>query len=291
MTTLRTLAQRLTQYDEQEARSIVRLLLSDCFGISFTDICCGALDKLTAEQSATLDSAMKRLEQGEPVQYVTGKAEFYGRTYHVADGVLIPRPETETLIDAVVHDNAAKQRHAPRILDIGTGSGCIAITLAKEIPMADVAAWDISTQALTIARGNAELLGASVAFREQDMLDWRNTPEAKTGCYDIIVSNPPYICQREAEEMEAHVLEHEPHTALFVPNEEPLLFYKSITEFASNALRENGVLAFEINPLYAKEMVALLEEHRFINIQIHKDIYEKERVVTACADSALSGRM
>ncbi len=251
------LAKRLSQYEEQEARSIVRLLLFDVFGLTLTDICGGALDTLSTEQQGLLETKMRRLEAGEPVQYVTGKALFAGRTFSVGPGVLIPRPETEELCQMV-------ERHGRRdakILDVGTGSGCIAITLALEMPQASVTAWDISNEALTIARENAKRLDARVDFRLQDALSPPH-PAAES-VWDVIVSNPPYICVNEQKDMEPHVLDHEPHEALFVPEDKPLLFYEAITRYASHALRSGGLLAFEINPLYAAEMIKMMRQYGF----------------------------
>ena len=256
----------------------MRLLLSDCLNLSFNDICSGTLDRLSPSETERLEQLMHRLENGEPVQYVTGKANFYGREFNVAPGVLIPRPETETLIDAVLQ--YFKQNDAmphPAILDIGTGSGCIAITLARELPEADVKAWDISNEALAMAQANAKNLDANVAFQHQDAL----TPPADTLLYNIIVSNPPYICQQEAKSMEGNVLDHEPHLALFVPDNDPLLFYRAITLYAEKALRSNGLIAFEINPLYSKQIQELLSTHSFHNVNITNDEYGKERILTA----------
>ena len=275
---LTTLANRLKQYDRQEARSIVRLLLNDCLNLTFTDICSGALDRLSQAEGECLEQLMHRLENGEPVQYVIGKANFYGRRFNVAPGVLIPRPETETLIDAVLQYCKQKDVTHPTILDIGTGSGCIAITLAKELPGADVTAWDISNDALTIAQTNAKNLDANVAFQHQDALN----PPADTILYDAIVSNPPYICQQEAKSMEGNVLDHEPHLALFVPDDDPLLFYRAITLYAEKALRSNGVIAFEINPLYSSLTQELLARHSFHDVKIINDEYGKERILTIC---------
>ena len=255
----------------------MRLLLNDCLNLTFTDICGGALDRLSPEEEENLKQLMHRLENGEPVQYVTGKADFYGRRFNVAPGVLIPRPETETLIDAVLQYCKQKDVTHPTILDIGTGSGCIAITLAKELPGADVTAWDISSDALTIAQTNAKNLDANVTLQHQDALN----PPADTILYDAIVSNPPYICQQEAESMEGNVLDHEPHLALFVPDDNPLLFYRAITLYAEKALRSNGLIAFEINPIYSKQTQELLSTHSFHDVNITNDEYGKERILTA----------
>ena len=249
--TLTDLAKRLTSYyDIQEARGIVRLLLSDLYGMSLTDICVGALGRLTEEQTQQIEDAMLRLEKGEPVQYVTGRAHFCDRTFLVSPSVLIPRPETELLCQLIAdNDQAVTGNGEIRVLDMGTGSGCIAITLALSMQNASVEAWDVSAEALNMAKSNAESLGASVSFEQKDILglDENNVER----CYDIIVSNPPYICNKEAAQMEHNVLDFEPHLALFVPDEDPLLFYSAIARFARQALKVGGVLYFEINPLYA----------------------------------------
>lgn len=249
------LAKRLPQYDEQEARSIVRLLLFDVFGMTLTDICGGALDSLSIEEESRLEQLMRQLEEGAPVQYVTGKALFADRTFNVRPGVLIPRPETEELCRMVERNSPGQAT----ILDIGTGSGCIAITLALNIPQASVTAWDISREALSIAEENAHRLGATVDFQLQDAL----SPPEDDEKWDVIVSNPPYICINEQKDMEPHVLNHEPHQALFVPDDNPLLFYEAITRYAAHALRPQGLLAFEINPLYATETITMMNSYGF----------------------------
>ena len=295
MNSLNSLAKRLTQYEEQESRSIVRLLLFDVFNLTLTDICCGALDAFSQEQTERLERLMQRLEAGEPLQYVTGKSDFAGRSFHVEPGVLIPRPETEELCGIVVsamvsqtlgqgdakgQEGEAGQTNGEEpltILDIGTGSGCIAVTLALTLPHSNVTAWDVSPTALNIALGNAERLGASVDFRLQDAL---HSP-ADEGCWDVIVSNPPYICHKEKAAMEPHVLDHEPHLALFVPDEEPLLFYQAIAQYACKALRPQGLLAFEINPEYAEMTAEMLRGLNYDNITIHDDQFGKQRFITA----------
>lgn len=261
---------QLTQYDEHEARSIVRLMLSDVYGLTFTDICAGALDRLDDAQRRQLDGMMRRLRAGEPVQYVTGKALFCGRTFHVRGGCLIPRPETEELCRWIVSEAAP----AAHILDIGTGSGCIAVTLKSEIPRTAVTAWDLSARALGIARENAALHHADITFRQQDAL----SPPDDRGTFDVIVSNPPYICRREAQEMEGNVLEYEPHEALFVPDSDPLLFYRSIARYSARALRRDGMLYFEINPEYARDIRELLLSCGFTNVAVRQDEYGKERM-------------
>ena len=278
--TLTDLAKRLTSYyDIQEARGIVRLLLSDLYGMSLTDICVGALDRLTEEQTQQIEDAMLRLEKGEPVQYVTGKAHFCDRTFLVSPSVLIPRPETELLCQLIAEDQAAMGNDVIKVLDMGTGSGCIAITLALSMQNASVEAWDVSAEALNMAKSNAESLGASVSFEQKDILglDENNVER----CYDIIVSNPPYICNKEAAQMEHNVLDFEPHLALFVPDEAPLLFYSAIARFARLALKVGGALYFEINPLYADALCSMLSSLGFANVTIHVDQFGKQRFISA----------
>lgn len=258
---------------EGEAKAIARALLDDLFGLSLTDIVCGAVERLCGAEEERLLEAVRRLRDGEPVQYVTGSAPFMGRAFHVESGVLIPRPETERLCQMAVE--AAKETDRPAILDIGTGSGCIAATIALELPGAKVEAWDISPKALLIAGGNARRLGATVTFRRQDAL---HAP-AGDSLFDVIVSNPPYICRREAAEMERNVLEHEPPEALFVPDGDPLLFYRAIARYAARALRPGGQLLFEINPLYARQTEEMLAREGFRGIATERDIFGKERNV------------
>lgn len=258
-------------YPDSEAKAVVRLLLEEMFNLSLTDIVCGAVDNLSDSSVLKLEEALVRLENGEPIQYVLGSTMFCGRLFRVAPGVLIPRPETEQLCKLVV-DNI-KNVSCPQILDIGTGSGCIATTLALDIPMAKLTAWDISAEALSIAHSNAEKLGANVEFILQDALD-----ALSDNCrWHAIVSNPPYICNKEKAEMKKNVLDNEPHLALFVPDNDPLLFYRHISEYAANALKENGMLFFEINEQYGEATSAMLHDLGFINIMVIKDIFGKDR--------------
>jgi len=273
------LANRIThKYDIHEARSIVRLMLSDCFGFNLTDIYTGALQNMSKEQNTLLEQYMQRLEKGEPVQYVTEKAVFCNRTFHIAPGALIPRPETEILCEIIT------EKHMPKedsyILDIGTGSGCIAITLALNIPHSIVTAWDISTEALSIARDNADKMNAKIKIKQKDILEEAKKYNIKEE-FDIIVSNPPYICNKEAADMESNVLDHEPHLALFVPDNDPLLFYRNIALYASHSLKSNGQLYLEINPIYANDMCNMLDSFNFRNISLHSDQFGKQRFVCA----------
>ena len=249
-----------------------RILLEDVFGLTLTDVCGGALEKMSPSDKQKYDILKARLQKGEPVQYVTGKAPFCGRFFHVEPGVLIPRPETEELVDVVISTMSVGSRPL-NILDIGTGSGCIAISLALQEDT-NVTAWDISEKALSIARKNAEILKATVSFECQDIL---KVLYPQDSFWDIIISNPPYICKKEAALMETNVLDHEPHEALFVPDEEPLLFYEAIGKYAIEGLKTNGLLAFEINPLYANQLYDTLSHQGFHDISIVNDSFGKQR--------------
>ena len=268
-------------YGADEAKAIVRWVLDARFGMSFTEILCGKVSKLSADDQTELEKIMLRLEKGEPVQYILGTTDFCGRPFHVSPAVLIPRPETAELSHTIIfsHQTAGKYE----ILDIGTGSGCIAITLALEMPEAKVTAWDISDDALAIAQENAKVLGADVTFERMDILDISLTSHLSplTSQFDLIVSNPPYICNKEKDAMEKNVLEHEPHLALFVPNEDPLRFYRAIAKFATTALKPDGMLYFEINPLYADALVELLSEIPYRDIQLRHDQFGKRRFLKA----------
>ena len=284
---------RLTHiYDAGEAKAIVRWVLDVRFGLSWTDILCGKVTELSAHDQTELEKIMQRLEKGEPVQYVIGVADFFGRQFHVELGVLIPRPETEELCRWILasdkHGLTRTVREIPHqsdanILDIGTGSGCIAITLALELPDAQVTAWDISDDALRIASENAKQLGADVVFVKQDVLNISLTSHLSplTSHYDLIVSNPPYICEKEKSAMEYNVLEHEPHLALFVPDDDPLLFYRAIAQYAAETLKAQGSLFFEVNPLYADDLAQMLRKMSYHDILIRQDQFGKPRFLKA----------
>lgn len=258
-------------YDTGEAKAIVRFVLDVQFGLSMTDIYCGKITQLSPNDQVELEKNMQRLENAEPVQYVLGVADFGGRQFHVAPGVLIPRPETAELCQLISKDGGH------RILDIGTGSGCIAITLALDIKDAEVTAWDISDEALAIASNNADSLEADIHFEHRNALALE--PESEK--WDVIVSNPPYICRSEAAEMDDNVLKYEPDTALFVPDEDPLLFYRHIINYAASALTHGGRLYFEINPLYADSIVSKLFELNFCDPTKIADQYGKTRFIKA----------
>ena len=277
---------RLTPlYDAGEAKAIVRLVLDECYGLSWADVLGGKVSELSANDQTELEKIMLRLEKGEPVQYIIGVADFCGRQFHVEPGVLIPRPETEELCRMVIEEREISQKgQSPlcEILDIGTGSGCIAITLALELPDAKVTAWDISDDALRIASANAKALGASVTFQHPDALDSSlSTLYSSLPKWDLIVSNPPYICRKEADGMDKNVLGYEPHEALFVPDDDPLLFYRAIARYATLALKPNGYLFFEINPLYADDLTQLLGKMLCYNAEILNDQFGKPRFLKA----------
>ena len=281
------------RYGDKEAKAITRYLLEVGYGLSMTDILCGATEQLPPDE---MGENLRRLLKGEPVQYVVGKAEFGGRIFKVTPDVLIPRPETYELCQWIEEIEERGERREERlrvgelssgmreypILDIGTGSGCIAITLALDIPNAQVEAWDISEGALSIARQNVKDLHAHVDFKQVNVLS--SLPKQGGPEWVFIISNPPYICKKEAASMEQHVLNHEPHQALFVPDEDPLVFYKAIGQYACHALANHGYLFFEINPLYATEITKMLDEMGFFEIETRKDQFGKVRFVRARKD-------
>ena len=264
------------------------------YGLTMTDIIGGAVETL---DESRLNEQLRRLQADEPVQYVLGRTFFCGHEFRVRPGVLIPRPETEELVgvacDRVARygersgrSNGEGSGRAVRILDIGTGSGCIAISLALAIPYAQVEAWDISDEALAIARENASRLSAKVTFKKNDILKenvapstWRGLGEAvgEASGEAVIISNPPYICEKERKDMEQRVLDHEPSLALFVPDDDPLLFYRAIAEYATRALTPKGLLLFEINPLYKDAMEEMLLSLHFHDIVFHEDQFGKIR--------------
>lgn len=281
--TYRDLYTRLeTLYDTREAQAIVRTILEIRFEMSYTDIVCGKVNELSADKEKELEEIMRRLENGEPLQYILGEAEFAGRTFHVEPGVLIPRPETAELCRLIVDDIKAIHKDTEPIVitDVGTGSGCIAITLSLELLNSKVRAYDISTKALEIAKKNAELLGADVDFEIQDAL--RLEPKSVDDKFmHIIVSNPPYIAEKEKEEMCKNVLDYEPSLALFVSDEDPLIFYRSIAEYGVKNLKDGDRIYYEINPIYAQEMVELMESLGYRDIKIANDLYGKQRILRA----------
>ena len=269
-------------YGDSEAKAIARMVYDMHFGLSLSDICIGKDTQLSANCQAELKGIADRLLEQEPVQYVLGQTDFCGRIFRVNKHVLIPRPETEELCHWIVSQGDTSLMDATNILDIGTGSGCIAITLAAEMQKAKVTAWDISENALEVARENAERLNVSVAFEQVDVLHITSTCYQQTANgFDVIVSNPPYVIDKERARMEANVLNYEPHTALFVPDDDPLLFYRTIATYGQKALRQGGWLYFEINPLYAQEITEMLDSLSYHDIETRKDEYGKLRMTRA----------
>ena len=280
-------------YDAGEAQAIVRTVLDVEYGMTLTDIICGKVNELSSDEERNLEEIITRLQNGEPVQYVLGEADFAGRTFHVEPGVLIPRPETAELCQWIEEEVSSLDAEDPKqLLDICTGSGCIAITLGLTIPNSEVTGWDISEDALRIAQGNVEMLKArNVRIEYQDALMLPKAAEAAeiseaaesslSKSWNIIVSNPPYICEKEKVDMEKNVLEHEPSIALFVPDEDPLKFYRAIAEYASSALKSEGALYFEINPIYEKETREMLQDLGFKDIKTKEDAYGKKRMMKA----------
>lgn len=256
-------------YDAGEARAIVRLVLEEHFHLSLADILCGKVNELSRDDINELNEIMKRLETGEPVQYVLGEASFLGHTFEVNSAVLIPRPETEELCRWIMSDQAEKTQGspAPRVLDIGTGSGCIAVSLALGIPDSRVSAWDISVPALSVARRNAARLHAGVAFSCCDAL----RAPADIAVWNVVVSNPPYVTESEKKEMARNVLSYEPSSALFVPDDDPLRFYRAIARYAATALVSGGFLYFEINSACGPQTCSMLSDAGFADVVLRND--------------------
>ncbi len=256
--------------DEGEKRSMAYLLLEDVFGLTKTDI---IVDKSVNIDEALLFRCIDRINNNEPIQQVIGFTFFRGRKFNVNPSVLIPRIETEELIEHI----KSLKISSPSVLDIGTGSGCIAISLDLEIPEAEVWALDISEAALAIAKENQKSLNSKVSFIQADFLkDFSFAHDL-----DVVVSNPPYIRNFEKEEMEPNVLDHEPHLALFVPDENPLVFYEALASFGKKNLKNNGYVLAEINSYLGKETLALFEQYDYKEVEIIKDIFDKDRFVKA----------
>ena len=265
--------------EEREARALAFVVLEDAFGLSRTDIYLGKDTAFSENDTIRLEKILRRLEQGEPVQYVIGTAQFCDLTFRVTPDTLIPRPETEELVGWVA---SLLPSEAPcSVLDVGTGTGCIAISLAKQFPRAQVTAWDISEEALAVAQQNAETNGVTVDFCQKDVLEVVNESAASAPSSDAlyIVSNPPYICERERAEMEAHVLDYEPASALFVPDADPLLFYRALARLGQQ-LKATAVLV-EINQAYGQETVRMFQSSGYSNVELRRDIYGKDRMIKA----------
>jgi release factor glutamine methyltransferase len=282
--TLQEAKQRLqsaldTIYEKREAANITDWVLESLTGLGKSARLVKASEPLPAEQVDRLNSYIPDLLRHRPVQYVLGEAWFHGLRFQVNENVLIPRPETEELVNWIIEEHRNDQ--SIRILDIGTGSGCIPISLKKALPQATVYSCDISKGALEVAAANATALQAEVHFIQQDILDaalWHRLPEV-----DIIVSNPPYIPENNKSSMHANVLEHEPHLALFVSNNDPLSFYRAMAELSEKKLSEGGTVYAEIHEDLGAATLALFREKRFGRVTLRKDMQEKDRMIKAAA--------
>ena len=269
----------LEVYPEGEARALVRYVLEVRYNISIPDIYMGKDRHFSEEERAELDFIVERLLHQEPVQYILGQADFHGLTFHVAPGVLIPRPETEELVDWVLEE-LGRLKNAT-VLDVGTGSGCIAVSLAKTCPGAKVSALDVSPAALEIAHANAQAIGVEVNMLCGDILHPDGNDVLSKSSWDIIVSNPPYICDSEAMEMSKNVLGFEPHEALFVPDDNPLLFYRRIAELGHKLLGKGGKVYCEINQALGWQTSNLLAIMGYHSVELRRDLSGNDRMIKA----------
>ena len=265
-------------YGSEEANAMIMILLEHYFGIDRVKIAMNPELRLSESELLTLHFAVKELLKSKPIQYIIGETEFCGMRFEVNENVLIPRPETEEMATMITRDSRLSRESKISILDIGTGSGCIAISLAKLLKNSVVTAVDVSEKALKVAKKNAESNGVNVNFIKDDILNPQN-PELIDNQFDIIVSNPPYVCESEKNEMRANVLDYEPSTALFVSDNDPLIFYRKILEFAQKTLKPDGEVWFEINEKLGTEMKNLCIEKGFNNVEILKDFMGKDRFV------------
>ena len=286
MEILREIRKKMTSagIDEREARAIALLLMEKVAGLDSAAALLAEADKPLVGKDGSdvkerLSECAAKVASGIPVQHVLGEADFMGRTFSVDGNVLIPRPETAELVDWALQLYRKRWGgESRRIVDIGTGSGCIALSIAAEEPAAEVEAWDVSRAALDVARRNAIALGVEVKMRQVDILKDGMEYDA-CGPFSMIVSNPPYICQSEAADMEAQVLDHEPHLALFVSDRDPLLFYREIATKGLKLLAPDGILLFEINRRFGKETVELLRSLGYKNVELRQDMYGNDRMV------------
>lgn len=261
------------RFPDNELKSMIRIIFDDVMHYQQVDIIIHDDDQLPDFFQSRLEDIIDRLKHDEPIQYILGEARFHGRSFNVTKATLIPRPETEQLVDLIIDENKASDL---RVLDIGTGTGCIAISLARDLKFPSISAIDISGEALKVAADNATRLKAKVNFEQCDILTATPKPDA----FDIIVSNPPYVCDNERSAMSRNVLDYEPATALFVPDDDPLKFYKAIARYAATALSDGGRLYLEINRQFG-EMTANLLNDDFIDVRILKDFCDNTRFVTA----------
>jgi release factor glutamine methyltransferase len=264
-------------YDAGEAESFFYLILEEKHQMKRIDLALQPESSFTEAQIVDWNAILKQLQQEIPIQYILGSTSFYGLVFEVNENVLIPRPETEELVDWIISNLKIQQAKNLRILDIGTGSGCIAISLAKNIQTAQVFAIDVSEKALTTAQKNANRNEVDVTFIHQSILETEDLNQQ----FDIIVSNPPYVRNLEKTEIKKNVLAHEPHLALFVEDNDALVFYRKIATLAQKNLKENGQLYFEINQYLGKEMISLLVSPDFKDVELRQDIYGNDRMIRA----------
>lgn len=264
-------------YEPNEIEALTLLTLSEIMGSSKAQLKAFPEKQLSPEQSKNIKATLTRLQTGEPIQYIFGHTEFCGLPFKVNSSVLIPRPETEELVEWILTPYYGLPYAAENILDIGTGSGCIAISLKKKLPDATVSAVDISAEALKTAAENAALNDVNINFLQNDILHPAGEINGMT--FDIIVSNPPYVTLEDKTQMHSNVTDYEPHTALFVPDDDPLKFYKAIANFALKTLKSEGLLFFEINESLGSETVEMLKSKGFKNIELRQDMSGRDRMV------------
>ncbi len=271
-------AQLAPLYSAQEADAMASLVLSDLTGYSKAKLKAFADDHISQEHQLQLHQILQELATGRPVQYVLGHAHFYGLDFKVTPATLIPRPETEELVHWVLETLSGVNQ--PTVLDIGTGSGCIPITIKHQMPDNKLFAIDISSDALDIAKDNARMNGVEISFIEADILNMQ-AEEIKKQNYQVIISNPPYVTETDKLQMHKNVTDFEPHTALFVPDVNPLLFYIAITDFAATHLTKGGFLFFEINESYGTETIEMMKQKGFVNAELRQDLMGRDRMIRA----------
>lgn len=265
-------------YGNGETEAIIRIIFHYLKGWNTVDLLIHEPDPISPFMQGEVEKILDRLMKHEPIQYITGEARFHGLQLKVTSDVLIPRPETSELVDLII--DQADEKEDLRILDLCTGSGCIAVALARSLRFPQITAVDISAAALEVAKSNAKELKANITFIKADIFKW--IPEGK---FDIIVSNPPYIDESEKKDIEENVLKYEPHQALFVPDENPLIFYKRIVTIADASLSPKGKLYLEINPRHADELAVYLKENSFTSVDIRRDSFGKQRFIIAFKES------
>ncbi|MDF2432050.1 MAG: release factor glutamine methyltransferase [Mucilaginibacter sp.] len=270
-------------YEPNEIEALTLLVISEILNLSKAQVKAFPEKEVSSSQVEKLVNILSELKSGKPLQYIAGKTEFYGLPFNVNPSVLIPRPETEELVEWVISSVRKENRATGAILDIGTGSGCIAISLKEHLPGFEISAIDISIKALQTAKENAELNQVDIDFIEADILNFKS--EIEHSKFEIIVSNPPYVTLADKTQMHINVTDFEPHSALFVPENDPLIFYKAITEYAVDHITDNGMLFFEINENYSEQTIELLSNKGFINIELRQDMSGRDRMIKALLNS------